>query len=101
MSRFAFALMLLATPALAEPDLEKGRLFAEENCSGCHTLAATGESPNPASPPFRTLDDKYPIDHLEESFAEGFYVGHEGMPQFELEVDQIHDLLAFLKSIQE
>ena len=52
------------------------------------------------APPFRTLSQKYPIDDLEEAFAEGILVGHQDMPEFRMNPAQDAALVAYLKSIQ-
>jgi cytochrome c len=78
-----------------------GHELVEANCARCHAISAFDESPNPAAPPFRFLARKYPIDSLQEAFAEGAVVGHHDMPQFQFEPEQIDDLVAYLQSIQE
>ncbi|MBL8537344.1 MAG: cytochrome c [Hyphomonadaceae bacterium] len=84
-----------------QADVAEGRRLAEVNCSTCHAIGPTGESRNPLSPPFRTFSRNYPVNALEEAFAEGILVGHPSMPEFRLEPDQIDDLLAYIESIQE
>jgi mono/diheme cytochrome c family protein len=53
------------------------------------------------APPFRTLSRNYPVNSLEEAFAEGIAVGHRDMPRFELEPAQIDAIVAYLSAIQE
>ncbi|WP_159729809.1 cytochrome c [Methylosinus sp. Ce-a6] len=86
----------------AAEQIERGRAIAKANCSRCHAIGARGKSPNPASPPFRSLTKKYPLDNLEEALAEGIVVGHGGldMPRFEFSPAQIEALLAYTASIQ-
>lgn len=84
-------------------NVEKGRVLAQENCSGCHAVGPTGASPYAASPPFRTLHQKYDVEGLAEAFAEGILVGHKGetqMPEFVMTTEQIDDLIAYLKSLE-
>ena len=83
------------------PNIEAGRQIAERYCSGCHAIGPTGESHHPMAPLFRTLSRNYPVNALEEAFAEGILVGHRDMPEFRLEPAQIGDLVAYLQSIQE
>jgi mono/diheme cytochrome c family protein len=80
----------------------RGRAIALANCSRCHAIGAKGTSPNPASPPFRTLASKYPLENLEEALAEGIVVGHGGldMPRFRFSPEQIEALLAYLATVQ-
>ena len=88
------------TPAVAtSSDAARGRQFAESSCARCHAIGAADASPRPDAPPLRTLHRRYPIDSLEEAFAEGIQVGHPDMPQFVLEPRQIRDLLVYLRSI--
>lgn len=77
-----------------------GRQIAENLCAGCHAIGLEGESPHADAPPFRTLSEKYPVRMLEEALAEGITVGHEDMPEFQLEADQVEQLILYLESIQ-
>lgn len=77
-----------------------GRQIAETLCAGCHAIGAEGESPHADAPPFRTLSERYPVRLLEEALAEGIAVGHEDMPEFQLEADQVEQLIQYLESIQ-
>ena len=78
-----------------------GRAMAEANCARCHAVGADDDSPVADAPPFRTLSQKWPVEHLEEALAEGIVVGHETveMPEFVFEPDQIGDFIAYLKSL--
>jgi mono/diheme cytochrome c family protein len=99
--RHALIGLLLITPALAAPTAEqRGKAYARVNCARCHAIDRRSESPLKIAPPFRTLHQRYPIDSLEEALAEGIYTGHADMPAFELEPDQIHDLLSYLKTLE-
>jgi mono/diheme cytochrome c family protein len=96
-------LALVAAPAHADDALiAAGRVIAAKNCSHCHAIGPNDLSPNPKSPPFRTLAQKYPLSNLEEALGEGIMVGHEGleMPNFRFDAQQIAALMAFLESIQ-
>lgn len=93
--------LFLITPALAAPTAEqRGKAYAQANCARCHAIDRRSESPLRMAPPFRTLHRRYPIDTLEEALAEGIYTGHADMPAFELDPDQIHDLLSYLKTLE-
>ncbi|WP_440641626.1 c-type cytochrome [Bradyrhizobium sp. PUT101] len=93
--------LLLATPALAAPTAEqRGKAFARANCARCHAIDRVSKSPVEIAPPLRTLHRRYPIDSLGEALAEGIYAGHAEMPVFELNPDQIHDLLSYLKTLE-
>jgi mono/diheme cytochrome c family protein len=93
--------LLLITPALAAPTSEqRGKAFARANCARCHAIDRVSQSPLKTAPPFRTLHLRYPIETLEEALAEGINTGHPDMPAFELDPDQIHDLLSYLKTLE-
>jgi mono/diheme cytochrome c family protein len=93
--------LLLIVPAFAAPTAEqRGKAFARANCARCHAIDRVSKSPLKIAPPFRTLHQRYPIETLEEAFAEGIYTGHADMPAFELDPDQIHDLLSYLKTLE-
>jgi mono/diheme cytochrome c family protein len=82
------------------PSVQRGQAFVRTNCSRCHAIDKVSPSPLRAAPPFRTLHLRYPVETLEEAFAEGIVTGHPSMPEFRLEVDQIADVLAFLKTLE-
>ncbi|QWG17110.1 cytochrome c [Bradyrhizobium sediminis] len=95
------AVLMLTGPALAaSPAEQRGRAFALTNCARCHSIDRTTSSPLKIAPPFRTLHNRYPIETLAEALAEGIVTGHPTMPQFQLEPDQINDLLSFLKTLE-
>ena len=50
------------------------------------------------TPPFRTLHERYPIESLQESLAEGIVTGHLSMAEFQLDPGQVSDVIVFLKS---
>jgi mono/diheme cytochrome c family protein len=92
-----------ATEAPAQNDADStmpGRQIAESLCAGCHAIGLEGDSPHADAPPFRTLSERYPVRLLEEALAEGIAVGHEDMPEFQLEADQVEQLIQYLESIQ-
>lgn len=94
-------LIVLAGPASAQDGQpERGRSFAEANCASCHAIGRSGASRLPAAPPFRTLHQRYPVEQLAESLAEGITTGHDAMPEFRLEPPQIDDFLAYLRTLQ-
>lgn len=95
------AFVLAYSPVMAQSGrVQRGLTFVQTNCSQCHAIGRSGESPIAEAPPFRTLHNRYPIEDLAEAFAEGFITGHPSMPQFQLDPAQINDLLAYLESIQ-
>ena len=97
----AFAVSL-HTASFAKGDAARGGSIAQQNCAPCHATGRSGASPNPRSPPFRQLGQRYKVEDLEEALAEGIVVGHERgeMPVFQLAPPQIEDLIEYLRRIQ-
>jgi cytochrome c len=99
--RQTLATLLAITPALAaSPAEQRGKTFALANCARCHSIDRVTQSPLKIAPPFRTLHNRYPVETLAEALAEGIQTGHPTMPEFELDPDQIHDLLSYLKTLE-
>lgn len=108
MIRFALAAAILAVSACAarppvEPTEEAviadGREIAQRQCSGCHVIGATGDSPNAAAPPFRTVLSRYSADVLEEELINGIRVAHP-MPEFQFNPQGVDELIAYLRAVQ-
>jgi mono/diheme cytochrome c family protein len=91
---------LLPVWAQQDPNVQRGKTFAQTNCAPCHAVGPVGESPIPEAPPFRTLHERYPVENLSEALAEGIVTGHPTMPEFRLDPDQITDLISYLKSLE-
>jgi mono/diheme cytochrome c family protein len=79
---------------------ERGLVFVKTNCAMCHAIGRYDESPLPVAPPLRTLHKRYPVEQLEEAFAEGIVTGHPTMPQFQLDAAEINNLIAYLESLE-
>ncbi|WP_108882251.1 c-type cytochrome [Anderseniella sp. Alg231-50] len=94
-------LALTCSPAHSQSygDAAKGKAFVQSNCARCHAVGLNDDSHMPEAPAFRTLHNRYPIDSLAEAFAEGIVTGHPAMPQFELSIDTINDMLAYMKGL--
>jgi mono/diheme cytochrome c family protein len=106
---FGFAVMACAQtseptasliPTSERGDVADGLRLAETHCANCHAIGSEGDSAHPMAPPFRTLSRDYPVNALEEAFAEGVLVGHPDMPEFRFEPAQIDALVAYLESVQ-
>ena len=76
-----------------------GKALLEAHCSKCHSITAAGDSPLAKAPPLRQLYLKYPIEQLEEGFAEGMGSRHRDMPQIQFSEDQVEAILTYLGSI--
>ncbi|MFO1172819.1 MAG: cytochrome c [Hyphomicrobiaceae bacterium] len=98
----ATPLLALAIPAFADEtsDIAAGKKIAETYCAACHAVGTDGDSPREGAPRFRELGQRFPIENLEESLAEGIMTGHPDMPQFEMTPEEIGVFLTYLNSIQ-
>ena len=103
---FLFALLLStssqgaeATPADAV--VAAGEVLLQKNCAGCHAVGMEEASPNPKSPPFREVAKRYDPGNLEEALAEGIVTGHNEMPEFVFDPDQIAEIVAYLRTLRE
>jgi cytochrome c len=98
----SIALLSLAAHAGAVEKtlVEKGEALVRENCSRCHAIGKEGDSPHPPAPPFRTLSNKYPVENLAESLAEGIVSGHPDMPIFVFSPHDVEAIIQYLQSIQ-
>jgi cytochrome c len=95
-----FVLVSIVPAFAASPSQERGKTFAINNCARCHAIDRVTQSPLKIAPPFRTLHKRYPVESLAEALAEGIQTGHPTMPEFQLDPDQINDLLSYLKSLE-
>jgi cytochrome c len=95
------ASMLATTEAGAfTPAETRGLNFLRANCAQCHAIDKVSLSPLKIAPPFRTLHLRYPVESLQEAFAEGIQTGHQNMPEFRLDPDQIGDVIAYFKTLE-
>jgi mono/diheme cytochrome c family protein len=92
--------MLVAIASANAQSVQRGLNYLRANCARCHAIDKVSESPLKLAPAFRTLHLRYPVESLQESFAEGIRTGHGNMPEFRLEGDQIGDVIAYLKTLE-
>jgi mono/diheme cytochrome c family protein len=83
-----------------EPTVQRGLAFVRANCARCHAIDKVSLSPLAIAPPFRELHKRYPIESLQEAFAEGIQTGHQNMPEFRLDPHQIGDVIAYFKTLE-
>jgi mono/diheme cytochrome c family protein len=93
----------LAPASAQEPEeIDQGRQLVEANCGTCHAVGAADASPHKDAPLFRALSDSFPMDALEEAFADGrIYSGHPDMPEFIATPEQVDAIVAYIASLQE
>jgi mono/diheme cytochrome c family protein len=94
-----------APPALPGESLDPalvstGRDVALLRCSQCHALDGISHSPNPSAPPMAKLLERYNADMLASDLIDGIRVGHDEMPEFDLQVIEADALVAYLKSLR-
>jgi mono/diheme cytochrome c family protein len=92
--------VLLTQATATSPAEQRGKTFALNNCARCHSIDRVSQSRLRIAPPFRTLHNRYPVETLSEALAEGIETGHPTMPRFQLDPDQINDLLSYLKTLE-
>lgn len=97
----AAPLLLVASSAFAQVDtwVAYGKQLVEANCAVCHAVGQSGESSHKEAPPLRTLWQRYPIDALEEAFAEGIATGHPDMPEFVATEEQLTAIIDYIGSL--
>jgi cytochrome c len=101
MSVMVLGLCVCGSAARADDgDAAKGLAILQEHCARCHALGMTGNSPHPQAPPFRDVVERYPVEDLEESLAEGIVSGHPDMPEFTFEPKEINAILAYLNGLK-
>jgi len=108
--RSALCALILAIIAVApptakseealSPPAQRGLVFVRTHCAKCHSVDRVSPSPLAAAPPFRRLHERYPVETLQESLAEGIVTGHPSMPEFQLDPGQVNDVITYLKSLE-
>ena len=83
----------------AETVPERGKVIAQGLCSRCHAIEATGDSPHPAAPRFRSLNARIDLGKLAQRIRGGLLTGHEDMPMFRFDRDDADAMVAYIRSI--
>lgn len=78
----------------------RGQQITAGTCASCHAIGPAGDSPMSAATPLRVIVQRYPLDQLEEAFAEGLVTGHPAMPEFVFRAGEIDDLMAYLQTLK-
>lgn len=91
-----------AWPACADPaQVERGFRLAKANCTPCHAIGSSGDSPNAFAPRFRELSQREPGLSMEEIFAKALLVGHPDMPNFGMRGNEQDDILAYIATVRQ
>jgi mono/diheme cytochrome c family protein len=93
------ALAMAASPASVGSPV-RGERIAQRYCAPCHAVGTAGESPTGPAPAFRDLHTRYPVADLINAIGQGARTAHPEMPQFRLKIGQVHDLTAYVLSVQ-
>ena len=78
--------LLIASSIVHADEIAAGQKLVEVNCSRCHAIGMTGDSPLAKAPPFREVVTRYPPESLGEALVEGIVTGHNEMPEFVFEL---------------
>ncbi len=84
-----------AAPVAVDP----GRAFAERACAGCHSVDATGVSPNGRAPAFRDLASRRSDAELTTALGEISRNGHVEMPPIYITPDEMRQVVAYMRSL--
>lgn len=76
-----------------------GQQLTQANCSRCHAVDSSGDSPNPKAPEFRTLKQRHPLLALREPLTRGITAQHDEMPRFPLSTSEIDAIVAYVNSL--
>lgn len=76
-----------------------GKALVEANCARCHAVGATGVSPNPKAPPFRSLHERHPLLALREPLTRGIVNPHDEMPRFAVTPADVDAIVAYINGL--
>lgn len=85
-----------------DPDghLAQGRRLAERHCGSCHATGPMDRSAIADAPPFRALSRRIDLARFPETLRAGLMDEHPRMPLVRLDVDEIADMTAYVRSLQ-
>ena len=83
-----------------QPDPRIGRALATRNCGPCHAVTRTGQSPNPAAPPFRELTQRRPGINIIDIVLLAWSRPHREMPDFSFDTGNSREILGYIESLQ-
>jgi tetratricopeptide (TPR) repeat protein len=85
--------------AESEAFAQKGKVLTQQNCSWCHAIGSSGDSPNPKAPQFRNIQSRHPLLALRAPLSRGIAASHDQMPQFQLTDHEIDEIVAYINSL--
>lgn len=100
-ARDALARLGVGFPAMADTArlIARGRDLVARNCASCHAIDRNEQSPNPKSPPFRSLATRHSGLSLREPLTRGIAAPHDQMPKFDLTTDDVDSIIAYINSL--
>ena len=86
-------------PAYADGDVERGRLYVETACAGCHAVrGGQSESPNPNALPFEAIAQTSGL--AAPSLFMLLRTSHETMPNIVIATKDLEDVVAYILSLK-
>lgn len=76
-----------------------GRNLVARHCASCHAIDRSDASPNPRSPPFRSLATRHSGLSLREPLTRGIAAPHDQMPKFSLAPPEVDSIIAYINSL--
>ena len=99
---FILLIGIVSLPSVSfaeESTLARGQRLIEANCTPCHAIGETGDSPFAPAPPFREVAKNYSRDELVDGFMEGLAVRHPAMPDWDMTVDQAEAISTYIMGL--
>jgi mono/diheme cytochrome c family protein len=105
MNKFCVTLLMICACSKAgyalDQQHQRGKVLLETLCARCHAVGATGQSPHPEAPPFRTFGEKLYDDDLGKRLQDGLTTIHPDMPTFHFKQRDAEAAVSYLISIQQ
>lgn len=83
-----------------DAEQRRSRALLEELCGRCHAVGATGRSPLPLAPPFRSFGEKLYDTDMVQRLQDGLTTIHQDMPTFRFSRQEAAAAVNYLRSIQ-
>jgi tetratricopeptide (TPR) repeat protein len=78
--------------------IRQGKQVAEKSCGGCHAVGPKDVSREKNAPEFRSLSRRHPNLTLRAPIERAIAVTHDAMPPFNLSLQEIEALIAYVGS---
>ena len=79
----------------------RGQAIAQDRCATCHAIGREDASPDAEAPPFRGFRARAPLLFDDPEFRGRMTTGHPVMPDVNLSAEEIQDLTAYLRSLED